>query len=113
MSREEVRTEDRASGDLFIRDVFLPKKGDSIPGHCHNYDHTMFFMKGKATVTVITSKGVGDEYEMESPDTMLVPKGVRHAIKALTDDVRFSCVFNHRDKTGNVTDEASSQAAYF
>jgi quercetin dioxygenase-like cupin family protein len=102
---------ERQSGNVFIRDVRLEKVGDSIPGHTHNYDHTMFFMKGEAKLTVITNESV-EESVIKAPADMLIVKNARHAIEALTDDVYFCCVFPHRNREGEVTDEPSTRTAY-
>jgi quercetin dioxygenase-like cupin family protein len=106
-------TNDRASGNIFIRECSLPKKGDVLPLHIHKYDHTMFFMQGRAVVRTITEQGVTAEKELTAPADFLVPAGVKHEITALTDDVLFNCVFPHRDAIGKVTLEPTDAKAYW
>ena len=105
---------ERASGELFLRDVHLPNKGDSIPGHTHNFDHTTFFIRGKVLVRTY-SKCCIDE-RVKSPEDnepfLLIPKDVRHEMVALTDDAYFICTFVHRDALGRVTREPDNLKAY-
>lgn len=108
---EAVITE-RRSSNIFIRDVRLKEKGDAIPSHCHNYDHTMFFMKGTGLVTTTRADGSKCEKTITAPDDVLVEKGTLHDVEALTDDVYFCCVFPHRDLQGNVADEPATRDAY-
>ena len=111
MDTENV-TSERISGSVLIRDVRLAKKGDSIPGHVHKYDHTMFFMKGKARITVTEEDGSSSQETIEAPSDTLLKKNTLHAVKALTDDVYFCCVFPHRDDDGNIVDEPVSREGY-
>lgn len=97
---------------MFIRDVRLPQKGDSIPGHTHKYDHTMFFMQGEAKLSITRIDGSVEESMITAPADMLVVKNALHAVEALTDDVYFCCVFPHRNMAGEVTDEPSIRDAY-
>jgi quercetin dioxygenase-like cupin family protein len=106
-------TIERASGNIFIRECRLPNAGDVLPFHIHRYDHTMFFMSGRARLRTITEDGSGSIVELEAPAETLVPKGIKHEITALTDDVMFCCVFPHRDAVGRVTLEPVDSAAYW
>lgn len=110
---EQPTTTERASGNIFIRECRLPKAGGILPFHIHAYDHTMFFMRGRARLRTITLNGSDEVFELEAPDEHLVPKGVRHEIEALTDDVLFHCVFPHRDALGRVTLAPESSQAYW
>lgn len=107
----EVTVSERLSGNVFIRDVRLPKKGDAIEGHTHNYDHTMFFMSGKAKLTLHSIDGKEDRI-INAPADMLVAKDIRHEITAMTNDVYFCCVFPHRGIDGTVTDQPETREAY-
>lgn len=109
----EPTVNERVSGNIFIRDCRLPKVGDMIPCHVHTYDHTMFFMAGKVKVRSIEPNGDESDRVLEAPIDALVPKGVKHEITALTDDVWFACVFPHRDALGKVTLEPESAQAYW
>lgn len=108
---KEKTVSERSSGNIFIRDVWLPKKGDLIEGHTHNYDHTMFFMSGTAKLTMYSTDGKEDRV-IKAPADMLVSKDIRHEITALTSDVYFCCVFAHRAIDGSVTDAAETREAY-
>jgi mannose-6-phosphate isomerase-like protein (cupin superfamily) len=106
-------TNERASGNIFIRECHIPKRGEVLPLHVHAYDHTMFFMRGRATVKTITGQGVTDEKELNAPADYLVPAGVRHEITALSDDVQFNCVFVHRDAVGTIGIKPIDMKAYW
>jgi quercetin dioxygenase-like cupin family protein len=108
----EAQITERISANIFIREVHLAKKGDSIPGHIHRYDHTMFFMKGKAKLRVIQPDGSETVTEIAAPVDVLVEKQARHEITAVSDNVYFCCVFPHRDMQGNITDEPVTRDAY-
>lgn len=110
---EGPTTNERASGNIFIRECRLPNEGDVLPFHIHKYDHTMFFMNGRARLRTILENGEGSTLELEAPTDTLVPKGVKHEITALTDDVLFHCVFPHRDAVGKVTLEPTDAGAYW
>ncbi len=105
---------ERASGDLFIRDVCIARDGESIPGHAHKYDHTTFFIRGKVLVRTYTNCCI--EEIIKSPNDpepfLLIPKGIRHEMVALSDDVYFCCVFVHRDSLGRVTTQPDNTEAY-
>lgn len=110
--KQEKSVTERSQGSILIRDCKLPNKGDVIEGHTHKYDHTMFFMSGKAKVTCHTNQGIGEEFEIEAPADMFIDKNIRHEITALTNNVFFCCVFPHRDMTGNVTEKPTVRDAY-
>ena len=102
-------TSERVSGNIFIRDCYLKSKGDVLPFHVHSYDHTMFFKKGRAKLTI----GENIERIMEAGDDLLVEKGTSHKIQALTDGVEFACVFVHRDAVGKISLEPCDSKAYW
>lgn len=108
----EISITERHSGNIFIREVKLPQIGDAIPGHVHNYDHTMFFMSGRAMVKTTFADGHVEEAEIEAPSDTLVLKNTLHGVEALTDDVYFCCVFPHRNAAGDVVDQPDSRKAY-
>lgn len=113
MERETPSTTERVSGNIFIRECRLPFAGDVLPFHVHNYDHTMFFVQGKAVLRTMDADGIKSEQELSAPADTVVPKGVKHEITAITDDVLFHCVFPHRDAVGKVTMEPESRKAYW
>lgn len=109
----EGTTSERTSGNIFIRECRLQRSGDVISAHVHKYDHTMFFMRGKAVVATIAIGGSRSERTVEAPCDLLVEKNIKHEITAVTDDVLFSCVFPHRDFSGQVVSEPADPTAYW
>lgn len=110
---KEITITERQSGNVFIREVKLPSVGDAIPSHCHKYDHTMFFMKGKGKITTTRMDGSIEKSVIAAPADVLVEKGVLHGVEALTSNVYFCCVFPHRDSVGTITDEPTDRIAYY
>ena len=87
-------------GGLGIRPVVLPHAGDTVYGHKHRFDHVMFCMSGSIHVHATCDAGCNKEYTMEPGSFVLIPATWRHAITALTDGVKFVCVFSQCDANG-------------
>jgi glyoxylate utilization-related uncharacterized protein len=83
-------------GGLGIRPVGLPRAGDFVDGHEHHFDHVMFFATGRVRV-----EANGATHIVEPGTYLLIEAAVRHAITALTDDVKFWCVFPEHDANGH------------
>ena len=79
----------------------MDKKGDTISGHAHTYDHITLLSSGK--VSMKHDKG---ENFFSAPKLIVTPKGIKHEFKALTDDVVLCCIHAIRDGDG-VDDVAS------
>lgn len=89
--------------NIWVRQKVFSKKGETIGGHKHKYDHMSLLAVGKVMVEVD-----GITKELEAPTFLVIPKGKIHNITALTDDVLWYCVFAHRDVNGDVYDADST-----
>lgn len=90
------------SGNIFIRPVKLPAKGDKIHGHKHNFDHTTFVTKGSVHVRATCDEGCEKEQDFKAGQHFLVLANWEHEITALEDNVEFSCIYSHRTPQGEV-----------
>lgn len=111
------------SGNIFIRPNDLPKAGDKVDGHPHNFDHTTIVYAGK--IKVVAHKTLKDEngkylkdengqyqkgefiaeheYGNGAEDRhVLIKADVLHEITALEDNTVFWCVYSHRTPQGDV-----------
>lgn len=93
------------SGNVYIRRVRLAKKGDVLPGHKHNFDHTTIVFTGAVHVLATCDEGCNKEQDFKAASHFLVKKDWRHTITALEDGTEFWCVYSHRDPQGNVVQE--------
>jgi mannose-6-phosphate isomerase-like protein (cupin superfamily) len=93
-------TGEQVLGGLGIRPVVLATAGDMVDGHEHVFDHVMFFATGRVHVHATCKEGCNKEFMVEPGTYLLIPKHWRHATTALTDDVKFWCVFPQFDETG-------------
>lgn len=93
------------SGNIFIRPNKLPKKGDFVGGHEHNFDHTTIVFKGAIHVKANLPNGSVIERDFTAPAHVLIRKDVTHEITALADDTEFWCVYSHRTPQGDVVQE--------
>lgn len=96
---------EQVSGNIYIRPVRLAKEGDILPGHKHNFDHTTFVISGRVKVVATCDEGCHWEKEFDSGEFFLVKKDWKHQITALTDGVRFACIYSHRTPQGEVTEK--------
>jgi quercetin dioxygenase-like cupin family protein len=99
-TRPEIR-----SGNIFIRRNPLPKVGDKVDGHTHNFDHTTIVFLGSVRVRATRPDGKIREQVFEAPSHFLVYRDVEHEITALEDNTLFWCVYSHRDPQGRVVQE--------
>ncbi len=93
------------SGNIFIRPNPLPKAGDRVEGHKHNFDHTTIVFKGAVHVRASLPDGGKIERDYVAPAHFLVRKDVEHEITATVDDTEFWCVYSHRTPQGDVVQE--------
>ena len=87
-------------GNIWIRQHYYEKAGDSHQGHKHLFDH----------VTLIATGGVRCEVEGYEPREFYAPtfitikKDLEHKFTALQDNTTYYCIFALRDIDGDVTD---------
>jgi len=91
------------SGNVYIRPNDLPRKGDKVDGHTHNFDHTTIVFRGSVHVKAVTPAGTVIEQDFVAPSHFLVKANVHHEIVALEDNTTFWCVYSHREPQGRVT----------
>lgn len=87
-------------GNIWVRQNYLAKAGDSFPGHTHHFDHVSLLARGKVRVTV-------EGYEPKvfaAPTFIVIKKEHKHDFVALENDCLWYCVFALRDVDGEVTD---------
>lgn len=87
-------------GNIWVRQNYLPKAGDSFPGHTHHFDHVSLLASGKVRVTV---EGY-EPKEFTAPTFIVIKKEHKHDFVALEDGTLWYCVFALRDANGETTD---------
>lgn len=98
-----LKRKEEVSGNIFIRKNMNLQKGQVVPGHKHNFDHTTIVFTGSIRVRT-PREGFA---VFRAPDHFLVKKDVMHEITALENNTEFWCVFAHRDDHGEVVQEAN------
>lgn len=108
---EASRITEWVSGNIFIRPMRLPRAGDVVNGHAHNFDHTTYVTRGAARIERLRADGsVEDAVEKRAGDTfnwVLIRAGVIHRITALEDETMAHCIYSHRTPQGEVVAEYS------
>jgi hypothetical protein len=94
-----------SSGNIFIRKNPMPKAGDLVDGHKHNFDHTTIVFKGAVHVEATLPNGTKIERDFTAPSHFLVRRDVTHKITATQDDTEFWCVYSHRTPQGDIVQE--------
>jgi hypothetical protein len=87
-------------GNIWVRQNYMEKAGDTAGGHTHNHDHITLLTSGSVEVTI-------EGYEPKTfvaPTFIVIRKEHRHHIKALEDGTNWYCVFALRDFDGEVVD---------
>ena len=84
-------------------------KGEAVPGHTHNFDHTTIVYHGAVMIRGELSNGTVIEREFKSPrpdyggpSHALIKADVKHTITATEDGTIFWCVYAHRNPQGEV-----------
>jgi hypothetical protein len=87
-------------GNIWIRQNWLLKKGDTGGGHLHYHDHVSLLVRGSVEVQV------GDEPPkvFRAPTFIVIKKQFVHRFTALEDDTVYYCLFAMRDIDGNFQD---------
>lgn len=100
MSKHAVIEEHGFVGNIWIRQNFLPKAGDTAGGHLHHHDHVSLLVKGSVSVQV----GDLPAKEFVAPTFVVIKKNHKHKIIALEDETVFYCLYAMRDIDGSVVD---------
>lgn len=90
-----TRSEDAATyrcGAVFIKHIPLPRKGNCVVQHSHNYDHVTLIASGSVMMTVD-----GKESYHEAPSFIKVEAGKHHAFVAVDNNTNAYCI---HDLTG-------------
>lgn len=75
------------SGGVYVKQLILEHKDDTVLGHAHALDHLSLLAKGVVDVDV---EGVSTRYV--APTAVTVKAGLRHQIRAVTDDCLWYCI---------------------
>lgn len=87
-------------GNVWVRQNWLLRAGDTAGGHAHYHDHVSLLVKGSVMVSVDNAA----PKRFNAPTYIVIKKQHRHQIVALEDDTVFYCVFAMRDIDGEVVD---------
>lgn len=87
-------------GNIWIRQNWMLKAGDTNGGHLHYHDHVTLLVKGSVRVQVEDEP----HKDFHAPTFIVIKKQYSHRITALEDDTVYYCVFALRDIDGNVVD---------
>ena len=87
-------------GNVWVRQNWLHKAGDTAGGHTHYHDHVSLLVRGAVEITV----NDGPPKQFHAPTYIVIKKQHRHRIVALENDTVFYCVFAMRDVNGEVVD---------
>jgi len=90
-------------GNIWVREMIFPHKGDIKRGHRHQFDHLHFVAKGKVNIQIKDANDniIGEE-EHVAGDWIKVPKEVYHSVIALEDNSVGYCIQALRDEQGEV-----------
>ena len=100
MSKHAIIEEHGFVGNVWIRQNYLGKAGDTAGGHLHYHDHVSLLVKGSVSVQV----GDLPAKEFVAPTYIVIKKNYKHKIVALEDETVFYCLYAMRDIDGNVVD---------
>lgn len=101
LENEIVRNDLGYFGNIWVRQNYLGKAGQSNVGHVHKFDHISLLTHGKVLVEI-------DGYppkEFSAPTFIVIRKEHKHKFTAITDKVTWYCVFALRDYNGEVIEE--------
>jgi len=94
------------SGNIFIREMALEKKGDVVEGHTHNFDHTTYVTRGSVKIESLnpdkTVKQSVVKKAEEGHNWVLIKAEVCHRITALEDNSMAHCIYAHRTHQGDI-----------
>lgn len=94
------------------------KAGEIRDGHCHQFDHTTYVVRGGLRIDKLDKMGgkVIRSVEKRASDGhnwILIEAGVYHEITALEDNSIGHCIYAHRTPQGDVVQEYDGwQGAY-
>lgn len=92
-------------GNIMVRPNSLPKAGDKVDGHAHNFDHTTVVFEGSIHVKAKLPTGVIVEKDFSRGSEFLVKAETEHEITALEDNTMFKCYYSHRNPQGEVVED--------
>lgn len=87
-------------GNVWVRQNFLEKAGDTAGGHTHFHDHVSLLATGSVEVQIETE----EPKVFVAPTFIVIKKEFKHKITALEDNTVFYCIYAMRDIDGNVVD---------
>lgn len=87
-------------GNVWVNMNYLPKAGDYVKGHIHDFDHVSLLCRGKVKVEITGYPAK----EFTSPTFIVIKKEYEHSFTALEDDTLWYCVFALRNDKGELVD---------
>lgn len=78
-------------GNIFVKKIYLAKKGFCTIGHSHTYDHMTLVVKGAVSIQVD-----GKAREFHENESIEIASRRHHAITALEDDTMLLCIHDTR-----------------
>jgi hypothetical protein len=87
-------------GNIWVRQNYLAKAGDTVGGHVHYFDHVTLLAHGSVEIKI----GDNEPKSFFAPTFITIRKDQNHQIKALEDNTYYYCVFAVRDIDGNTVD---------
>jgi len=75
---------------VFIKQMWMKKKGFMVPQHAHAYDHASMLAKGSVSLF----KDGAFVSNLFAPKPVMIEKGVKHAFLSLEDDTLIFCIHN-------------------
>lgn len=97
------------SGNIFVREMALLKKGHVISGHVHAFDHTTYVVRGAIRIEILGPDGevqqASDKRAIDGRNWALIRAGAIHRITALEDNTTAHCIYAHRSPQGDIVQE--------
>lgn len=113
------------SGNIFIREMEFPQRGDVVHGHTHNFDHTTYVVRGALQIESLREvkpavlDDSGQLVELAQYETIrtvvkrasdghnwvLIRAGVCHRLTALEDRSMGHCIYSHRNGQSEIVQE--------
>lgn len=87
-------------GNIWVRQNFMEKAGDTVGGHVHYHDHVSLLVQGSVEIQI----GDAEPKRFTAPTFIVVRKEHKHRITSLEDGTIWYCVFAMRDIHGDVAD---------
>lgn len=96
------RIQEEVSGNIFIRKMLFPTRGDYTEGHAHHFDHTTYVVRGSVWCMAVTPAGEKTYEVIAAGQHRLIRAESHHLFVTLEDDTEYHCIYSHRNAQGEV-----------